>query len=175
MSTTGNTNMLGPYTDTLNYLGYTWDSLPTLDLGNRQGSTDYIDFVDVSEMKAPVMKFIDKFNRRGLLLCLRGSGMGRPYYSHDDTLRKVWEEPKYFTLALFQRYTDGDQWNFGWGNSDHSLQQIAPAGAFLNNTVHPAALTCWLKHVDPVIDVCLPDQEATTVVRPEEEIATTTQ
>ncbi len=149
--------LFGPYTETLAYLGYTWDNLPTLDLGQRQGATDYIDFVDVSEMTAPVMKFVDKFARRGLLLCLRGSGWGRPYLSADKTLRQIWDQPQYFTLALFQRYTDGSQWSFGWGHSDHALEHIAPEGAFLNNTVLPAALTCWLKHVDPAIDVRLPD------------------
>lgn len=158
-----NIDLLGPYTDTLTYLGYTWDNLPTLDLGQRRGSTGYIDFVDVSEMKAPVMKFVDKFNRRGVLLCLRGSGWGRPDDSDDETLRQIWDEPQYFTLALFQRHTDGSQWNFAWGHSDHNLQHIAPKGAFLNNTVLPAALTCWLKHVDPAIDVCLPETQQEVV------------
>lgn len=39
------------------------NKLPVLDLGNRRGSTDYIDFIRVNEMKYSLMKGIDCHRR----------------------------------------------------------------------------------------------------------------
>lgn len=39
------------------------DDIPVLDIGNRQGYTDYIDFLTLEEVTSPVMKGVDMFNR----------------------------------------------------------------------------------------------------------------
>lgn len=43
-----------------------YDALPVLDLGEREGKTLYIDFIKEYEMTAPIMKFEDKFGRKGI-------------------------------------------------------------------------------------------------------------
>ena len=46
-----------------NILDFTNNSYPILDVGNRQGMTDYIDFIHESEVTSPVMRGIDRFKR----------------------------------------------------------------------------------------------------------------
>ena len=82
--------------------------LPILDLKERQGGTDYIDFLKTDEMTSPVMRFVDKFNRLGIALHLRCE------WGH-------WKN-KEIVLALFQRYTDDpNTWTYGWGGSQDFL------------------------------------------------------
>jgi hypothetical protein len=69
------------------------DQLPVLDLGGRQGNTEYIDFIKTSDMSAPVMRYTDRFNRRGIALHLRCT------YGEWNDLEVV--------LAPFQRYVPG--------------------------------------------------------------------
>ena len=62
---------------------------PVLDLGKRGGMTDYIDFVTLGDVTAPIMKGVDKFNR--------------PFV----TLRVIDRATRNLSVhTLFQRYTD---------------------------------------------------------------------
>jgi len=63
--------------------------LPILDLGNRRGSTDYIDFVTNEDMNAPLMKGIDCFTRP--FIAIRYINRERNTFS---------------TVVIFHRYTD---------------------------------------------------------------------
>lgn len=45
-------------------------ALPILDLGDREGATDYIDFIEPEEMTAPIMKGQDKSGRHFIALRL---------------------------------------------------------------------------------------------------------
>ena len=45
-------------------------NIPVLDIGNRQGSPDYIDFLKWEEVTEPIMKGIDIFNRTFIVVKL---------------------------------------------------------------------------------------------------------
>jgi hypothetical protein len=98
------------------------NTLPVLDLGNRMGSTDYIDFIDYKEMKAPIMKFRDCYCRPGIVLLLTNKVDLLTRY---DEIKSAKPGEYKVTLALFQRYTDlGSRWSFGFGHSDSTFEQI---------------------------------------------------
>ena len=40
-----------------------FQNFPRLDIGSREGDTDYIDFLQVDEVTHPVMIWVDRFNR----------------------------------------------------------------------------------------------------------------
>ena len=104
-------DMFNEYSTLLTNSYKSYDDLPVLDLKDRQGNTDYIDFISTSEMTASVMKFEDKFNRKGFALHLECS----------------WGEHKGKTivLAIFQRYTGPNSiWTYGWGNSNNFLNDV---------------------------------------------------
>jgi len=69
------------------------DNIPVLNIGNRQGSTDYIDFITYDEVTSPIMTGVDKFNRRFIVIKAEFEGID-----------------KKFMQTFFQRYTDGDRW-----------------------------------------------------------------
>jgi len=69
------------------------DNIPILDIRNRQGSTDYIDFLTYDEVTSPIMTGVDVFNRRFIVIKAKIEGI--------DTK---------FMQTFFQRYTDGDLW-----------------------------------------------------------------
>jgi len=73
--------------------------LPVLDLGNRGGSTDYIDFIRAEEMEFPVMRGVDKFRRPFIAIKVN---------CVDSALEKQ------MVGTIFQRYTDNDvNWAYG--------------------------------------------------------------
>ena len=67
------------------------DTIPILDVGDRQGATNYIDFIDVDEVTSPVMTGIDKFNRRFVVI-------------------KAQIEDHEYMQTFFQRYTNENLW-----------------------------------------------------------------
>ena len=67
-------------------------NLPILDLCGRMGSTDYIDFLAPGDLRAPIMKGIDKYKR--------------PFIS----MKMKDKEQKYdFVITIFQRYSKYDE------------------------------------------------------------------
>jgi len=71
-------------------------TLPVLDLKNRGGNTDYIDFLTPEDMTAPIMRFVDKFRRPGLAFLLRGP------------------KNESGVVSVFQRYTENSRtWVYG--------------------------------------------------------------
>ena len=76
-------------------------SLPILDIGNKQGFTDYIDFIKPDEVKYPVMQGIDCFRRKFIVL-------------------KMIVNKKQFFQTFFQRYTNGSSW-MGCGHYGRNL------------------------------------------------------
>ena len=69
------------------------DNIPVLNIGNRQGSTDYIDFITDDEVTSPIMTGVDMFNRRFIVIKAEIEGINRK-----------------FMQTFFQRYTNGDMW-----------------------------------------------------------------
>jgi len=71
-----------------------WSSMPTLDIGNRVGNSDYIDFIKKSELIHPAMAGVDKFKR--------------PFFVLSAIIDN--EDPSHEHIELsqvfFQRYTD---------------------------------------------------------------------
>jgi hypothetical protein len=65
------------------------DKIPILDLGNKSGITNYIDFVTVEDVNAPIMKGIDVYKRPFLTLRIQ------------DRL-----ENTVSVHTIFRRYTD---------------------------------------------------------------------
>lgn len=85
--------------------------IPVLDLGNRGGSTDYIDFVSPREMTAPLMQGVDKFNRRFMSF----------HIATKDGANGV--------ITAFQRYTDSaGTWCIGGDVYDLKGQRLSPSG-----------------------------------------------
>lgn len=48
-----------------------FEKLPILDIGNREGNTGYIDFITANEMKAPIMRGKDKYQREFFVIKAR--------------------------------------------------------------------------------------------------------
>jgi hypothetical protein len=70
------------------------ETLPILDLGDRSGATDYIDFIKPENLTAPVMKGLDIHKRPFISLKIKRK-------DHDEV----------FVTTIFQRYTDHTRWN----------------------------------------------------------------
>jgi hypothetical protein len=75
--------------------------LPVLDLGDRVGYTDYIDFLYWEDIPKSIMKGIDRCNRNFLAFKL-----GLKIVKEDGS-----EKMKYFTQVFFERYSkNSDVW-----------------------------------------------------------------
>ena len=83
------------------------DNLPILDISDRQGYTDYIDFIKEKEATSPVMKGTDLWGRK--FLTIKGN----------VTLTNG--EVKPFFQVVFQRYSDSDKL---WSGGGHYGQQL---------------------------------------------------
>ncbi len=44
------------------------DQVPVFDIGERTGATQYVDIIDHDEVSHPVMKFVDKFQKSGIIM-----------------------------------------------------------------------------------------------------------
>lgn len=77
-------------------------AIPNLDIGDRKGWTDYIDFIKGDEIKFPVMKGIDIFKRPFLVFRVK---VGKKIYSQ----------------TFFQRYSNGCSWQTAKGGNDGDL------------------------------------------------------
>lgn len=53
-----------------------FQKLPILDIGEREGGTGYIDFIDPSEMTAPIMRGVDKYNREFFVIRAKNNTTG---------------------------------------------------------------------------------------------------
>ncbi|QLH36216.1 MAG: hypothetical protein HWD61_08815 [Parachlamydiaceae bacterium] len=80
--------------------------LPVLNLGNRRGDSDYIDFLQPEELNFSIMKGLD---------CKQ-----RPFIS----LKLVDPKGHLFVVTLFQRYSSDEAWKYPydkdgwtWGSS----------------------------------------------------------
>lgn len=95
-------------------------NLPVLDLGDRQGRTDYIDFLVPLDMKKELFKvplniqeFTDKFRRRGVAFHMV---VKQEYENVPEGYEVV--------IAIFQRYTDSDYLSYGNGRSDDTIIKV---------------------------------------------------
>lgn len=78
------------------------DNLPILDLKNRRGRTDYIDFITFDEMPYNIMKGIDCYNRPFIA------------FKFKVTDRNNLDDSSYAVGTFFQRYTN-DIYNLAFG------------------------------------------------------------
>jgi len=78
------------------------ENLPVLDVGTRNGPTDYIDYLTIADLTAPVMKGVDRFRRPFIAMKLSAVS--------DHVENEVYE----FVGTFFQRYTD-DEVNWAYG------------------------------------------------------------
>lgn len=69
-----------------------FERLPKLDLGDRKGRTDSIDFINPNEMSHPLMRGTDK-SGRAFIACKLQHGKEKP-----------------FVVTLFERYPQGGMW-----------------------------------------------------------------
>ena len=70
---------------------YNLPNIPDYDVGNRNGQTDYIDYLKWDEITEPVMKGIDIFGRHFVVV-------------------KMKIDNKLFMETYFQRYTNDSRW-----------------------------------------------------------------
>ena len=70
---------------------YNLPKIPDYDVGNRNGHTDYIDYLKWNEITEPVMKGIDIFGRHFVVV-------------------KMKIDNKLFMETYFQRYTNDSRW-----------------------------------------------------------------
>ena len=70
---------------------YNLPNIPNYDVGNRNGQTDYIDYLKWDEITEPVMKGIDIFSRHFVVV-------------------KIKIDNKLFMETYFQRYTNDSRW-----------------------------------------------------------------
>jgi len=87
-------------------------NLPVLDLGNREGFTDYIDFLRSKELTAPIMRGTDKKGRPFIALKLKDK--------HTDRVAVV---------CLFQRRADANKncWAAGVGTIAYNALSFSTA------------------------------------------------
>ena len=82
------------------------NNLPILDIGDRHGSTGYIDFIRAEEMKNPVMRGVDSCKRPFIAIRVRCvyEGKDSDDVGTDDLV----------VGTFFQRYTDDNHsWAYG--------------------------------------------------------------
>jgi hypothetical protein len=89
---------------------YNLKNIPELDIGNRVGYTDYIDFIKAEDMKFPIMKGVDCFRRPFLAIKVNVK-----YVGSDEELKK---ERYDLVGTIFQRYTD-DKYSWAFGTCYH--------------------------------------------------------
>lgn len=77
-----------------------YDELPILDLGNRSGHTDYIDFITTQEMSSSIMRGIDVYKR--------------PFIAFKVKVIDANNVEQEMVSTFFQRYTD-DIYNWAYG------------------------------------------------------------
>lgn len=153
--------------DIFNKYNISIDELPILDLGDRGGHTDYIDFVMPEEMTSPIMKFTDKFRRPGLIFRLKGKSDDK-IIIHNTAINI---KDICTTLAIFKRYTESYNtvWSFGWGGSnnliaytyskyhekDHIHNAIDECSEcpFSSNTINPKLIDNLIGHTDTLFEL----------------------
>ena len=91
-----------------------FESLPVLDIGKREGHTEYIDFLKWDDHASPVMKGVDCYSRPFLTFQL-----GLQIVKQDGT-----EVMKYFPQTFFQRFSKYPE-NWVGGNT-HSVLGTYP-------------------------------------------------
>lgn len=123
------------------------EALPLLDIGDKMGGTDYIDFIRCEDMSAPVMVGTDSFKRKFVAM----------------RIHVPIESGHSFVLTPFQRYTDSAGfWSYGVlgevpglvehliqsgrGLSDHKAECIALLCELLRNGNADVQLEYGLKH-----------------------------
>ena len=82
------------------------ENLPRLELGYREGNTDYIDFIKWDEVTEPAMWGIDKFHRKFVVMKF--------------IINKNSKKPIKIMQTFFQRYTHGSMW-MGCGHATQYL------------------------------------------------------
>ena len=103
-----------------------FNRLPVLNLGNRNGPTGYLDFLQPNELTQPVMRGIDAAGRPFISLRLRSN---TPPHSP--------LESQVFVITFFQRYRTGGLWTWGsWGSGEFIVNRNQVFG----NTVRPQDL-----------------------------------
>jgi hypothetical protein len=80
------------------------DNTPIIDLGNRVGSTGYVDFINFKEVNNPIVHGIDVYKRKFIVF----------KFQVDD-------DPKIYMQTLFQRYTDN---KYDWRPCGHSTRTL---------------------------------------------------
>lgn len=106
--------------------------LPALDIGNRTGTTGYIDFIRPDMMSAPVMRGKDAFGRRFFVIRAE----------HKQSKDKGCQ-------AFFERYTDSGLWVMGGrtilsDNTSDYMAVISSKGSF--NAQYKSILENFLKN-----------------------------
>jgi hypothetical protein len=84
----------------MNAFSNIYDTLPLLDIGNKIGYTDYIDFIRAEDMNHPIMKGIDIFGRKFIAIKVK-------------TRNTQTNEFKEIVGTFFQRYSNTNQYAFG--------------------------------------------------------------
>ena len=81
------------------------ETIPKLDIGNKVGFTDYIDFLRESDVPYPVMRGIDTYNR--------------PFF----VIKFIIDNNYTLMQTFFQRYTNNSQLWHGCGHATMNLIQ----------------------------------------------------
>ena len=82
------------------------ENLPRLELGYREGNTDYIDFIKWDEVTEPAMWGIDKFRRKFVVM---------KFIINKNSKKQI-----KIMQTFFQRYTNGTNW-MGCGHATQYL------------------------------------------------------
>jgi hypothetical protein len=118
------TNFISTYSELcklLKYSGNPIESLPTLDLGDRQGKTDYIDFLIPDEMKSPIMKFTDKFQRIGVAFLIKGISNEKLDIGGE---KETEVKDLISVLAFFERMPNKETLVHSWGKKGDKIRKV---------------------------------------------------
>jgi hypothetical protein len=84
----------------MNAFSNIYDTLPILDIGNKMGLTDYIDFIKAEDMNHPLMKGTDIYGRKFIAIKVK---------THNTKTNQY----KEIVGTFFQRYSNTNQYAFG--------------------------------------------------------------
>jgi hypothetical protein len=114
---------------------------PRLEIGNRCGSTDYIDFLKWKEVTSDIMYGIDRFQRSFIVIKFM-----------------VEDYPKPLMQTFFQRYTDEEYW-MGCGHATNLLIDTTGGMSFdqqelIQNIIDGKEVTIEDKHHPDEFSYC---------------------
>lgn len=137
-------------------------NIPILDIGDRFGPTDYIDFIQWNEVTSPVMCGIDKDSRKFLVIKFIVNGTMKfmqTFFQRYTNCNYNWQGCGHATPTLFETSGTGitdEQWRL--------IKDVVEGNHVKIKEAHRFALDYELKHKDYTVELYDEKKEAATKI-----------